>query len=88
MVNFLENRAYDALETSEQCQRRRDRLRRPTKRPLKVSAQVAAALRWPLIASGELATMADDVALLVDWLRHYRWLAHLRPTVANSMTLW
>ena len=32
VVSFLENRAYDALETSEQCERRRDRLRRPTKR--------------------------------------------------------
>ena len=32
VVSFLENRAYDALETTEQCERRRDRLRRPTKR--------------------------------------------------------
>ena len=32
VVSFLENRAYDALETSEHRERQRDRLRRPTKR--------------------------------------------------------
>jgi len=31
VVSFLENRAYDALETNEHCQRQRNRLRRPTK---------------------------------------------------------
>ena len=32
VVSFLENRAYDALETSEHRERQRDRLRRSTKR--------------------------------------------------------
>jgi hypothetical protein len=71
VVSFLENRAYDALETSEQCQRRRDRLRRPTKRQRKKSVHSAAQrLRLARVASDEVVTLADDVALLVDWLRH------------------
>ncbi len=71
VVSFLENRAYDALETSEQCERRRDRLRRPTKRRRNKSAHGAAQrLRLARAASDEVVTLADDVALLVDWLRH------------------
>jgi hypothetical protein len=71
MVGFLENRAYDALETTAGCERRRDRLRRPTKRPRKNSAHGAAQrLRRARAASDEIVALADDVALLVDWLRH------------------
>ncbi len=71
LVSFLENRAYDALETSEQCERRRERLRRPTKRPRKKSARSAARrLRVAHTARDEVVTLADDVALLVDWLHH------------------
>ena len=71
VVSFLENRAYGALETSEQCERRRDRLRRPTKRPRNKSANSAAQrLRLAHAASDEVVTLADDVALLVDWLHH------------------
>jgi hypothetical protein len=71
VVSFLENRAYDALETSEQCERRRDRLRRPTKRRRNKSVHSAAQrLRVARAASDELETMVDDVALLVDWFRH------------------
>ncbi len=32
VASFLENRAYDTFETTEQCDRKRERLRRPTKR--------------------------------------------------------
>ena len=71
VVSFLENRAYDALETSEQCERRRDRLRRPTKRRRNKSAHGAAQrLRRARAASDEAVALADDVALLVDWFRH------------------
>jgi hypothetical protein len=71
VVSFLENRAYDALETSEECERRRDRLRRPTKRRRKKSVHSAAQrLRLARAASDQGVTLADDVALLVDWLRH------------------
>jgi hypothetical protein len=71
VVSFLENRAYDALETSEQCERRRDRLRRPTQRRRNKSVHSAAQrLRVARATSDELATLADDIALLVDWFRH------------------
>jgi hypothetical protein len=71
LVSFLENRAYDALETTEQCERRRERLRRPTKRRRNKSVHSAAQhLRVARAASDEVVTLADDVALLVDWLRH------------------
>jgi hypothetical protein len=71
VVGFLENRAYDALETTEQCQRRRDRLRRPTKRRRAKSAHgPAQRLRRARIASDEAVALAEDVALLVGWLRH------------------
>jgi hypothetical protein len=71
VVGFLENRAYDALETTEQCERRRDRLRRPTKRRRAKSAHgPAQRLRRARIASDEAVALAEDVALLVGWLRH------------------
>jgi hypothetical protein len=71
VVGFLENRAYDALATTEQCERRRDRLRRPTKRRRAHSAHgPAQRLRHARIASDEALALAEDVALLVGWLRH------------------
>jgi hypothetical protein len=71
VLGFLENRAYDALETSEKCERRRDRLRRPTKRRRAKSAHgPAQRLRRARIASDEAVALAEDVALLVGWLRH------------------
>lgn len=71
VVGFLENRAYGALETTEQCERRRDRLRRPTKRRRAKSAHgPAQRLRRARIASEEAVALAEDVALLVGWLRH------------------
>jgi hypothetical protein len=71
VVGFLDNRAYDALETSEHFQRKRDRLRRPTKRPRNKSAHgVAQRLCLARAASNETVALADDVALLVDWFRH------------------
>jgi hypothetical protein len=71
VVGFLENRAYGALETTDQCERRRDRLRRPTKRRRAKSAHGAAhRLRHARIASDEAVALAEDVALLVGWLRH------------------
>lgn len=71
VVSFLENRAYDALETSEQCERRRDRLRRPTKRRRAKSAHSAAQhLHLARATSNETVALAEDVALLVNWFRH------------------
>jgi hypothetical protein len=71
VVGFLENRAYGALETTEKCERRRDRLRRPTKRRRAKSAHgPAQRLRRACAASDEAVALAEDVALLVGWLRH------------------
>jgi hypothetical protein len=71
VVGFLENRAYDALETTANCERRRDRLRRPTQRRRNKSAHGAAQrLRRARAASDEVMALADEVALLVDWLHH------------------
>ena len=71
VVGFLENRAYGAIETSEKCEHRRDRLRRPTKRRRAKSAHgPAQRLRRARIASDEAVALAEDVALLVGWLRH------------------
>ena len=59
------------FETSEQCERRRDRLRRPTKRRSANSARCEAQrLRRARAASDEAVALAEDVALLVDWFRH------------------
>jgi hypothetical protein len=71
VVGFLENRAYGALETADQCERRRDRLRRPTKRRrAKPAHGPAQRLRHARTASDEAVALAEDVALLVAWLRH------------------
>jgi hypothetical protein len=71
VAGFLKNRAYDALETTAHCQRRRDRLQRPNKRPRAKSAhRPAQRLRRARAASDEAVALADDVALLVGWLRH------------------
>jgi hypothetical protein len=71
LVGFLENRAYAALETNVDCERKRDRLRRPRKRRRTQSAHSAGQkLRQARAASDQAVALADDVALLVDWLRH------------------
>src|SRR4029077_809295 len=71
VVSFLENRAYDALETNAHCERRRDRLRRPTKHRRNKSAHgPAQRLRRARAVSDEAMALAEDVALLVDWFRH------------------
>jgi hypothetical protein len=85
VVSYLENRAYDALETCEHCQRQRDRLgrKRRRRRATSTASATKAGRRRPTsiqsaarylhqaqIASVQALTLADDVALLVDWLRH------------------
>jgi hypothetical protein len=71
VVGFLENRAYGALETSAKYERSRDRLRRATNRPLSRTVRGAAQrLRRACAASDKAVALADDVALLIDWLRH------------------
>ena len=69
VVSFLENRAYDALETSEHRERQRNRLRRSTRHRRHKSAN-GQHLRRTRAASDEALALAKDVALLVDWFRH------------------
>ena len=71
VVSFLENRAYGALETCERHQRRArpSAAARPA-RARQVSASAAQRLRRARAASDEAVALADEVALLVDWLRH------------------
>jgi hypothetical protein len=71
LVRFLENRAYAALETNDDRERKRDRLRRPGKgRPPRSAHSAGQQLRRARAASDEAVTLADDVALLVAWFRH------------------
>ena len=71
LVSFLENRAYAALETNDDRERKRDRLRRPTGGAGPPSAQQRGRnCRRARAVSDQAVTLADDVALLVDWLRH------------------
>jgi hypothetical protein len=71
LVRFLDNRAFRALETQEHHQKQRDRLRRHDRRGRgKSPASAAQHLRRARVASDQAITLADDVALLVDWLRH------------------
>jgi hypothetical protein len=72
VVNFLENRAYGALETSEHRERQLDRCRRKGRRRRAKSSAGSAALHLhrARVASNEAVALAGDVALLVDWFRH------------------
>ena len=90
VVSFLENRAYGALETSEQCERRRDRMRRPTRRSRAKSAhgpaQRCAEPVPPVMKLWHWSTM------LLCWSTGFATTfslspAHVTPTVANCMTL-
>jgi hypothetical protein len=71
LVRFLENRADRALETQERLQKQRDcfarRNRRGRGEPLASAAQ---SLRQARAATDQAIALADDVALLVGWLRH------------------
>jgi hypothetical protein len=70
LAGFLENRAYDALERAEREQRKLDTARRHDGRGRAKSIKSAAKL-WRLARDFSDATirLADDVRLLVNWLR-------------------
>jgi len=88
VVSYLENRAYGALETSDHRERQRDRQRRPTKRRRDKSAHGAAQrLRRARAASDDAVALADEVALLADWLR-YDILTVAGPCYADRCALY
>jgi hypothetical protein len=70
LVGFLENRAYDALQHAEREQRRLDASRRHDGRGGAKSIKSAARLLHLARDSSDAAiALADDVTLLVNWLR-------------------
>jgi len=71
VVGFLENRAYDALQCAERCQRRRVTAGRYDKRGHAESIMGASRrLYLAREASDAAITLADNVALLIGWLRY------------------
>lgn len=84
LATFLENRAYQALETcaklehqQAQCQRKKGR----------ADASVSQQLRHARPAAEAAVALADDVAILVDWLR-YDVLALAGPCHAERCALY
>jgi hypothetical protein len=71
LVGFLENRAYNALEHAEGCQRQLDMARRHDGRGRAKSIGSATRILHLAGRSSDAAiALADDVALLMSWLRH------------------
>ena len=71
LAGFLENRAYDALHLVERRQRELHSAQRYDKRGRAKSIKTATIyLRAAREASDKAITLADDVALLMSWLRH------------------
>jgi hypothetical protein len=88
LVSHLQNRAYSAMEAEEHRQQQRDRLRRKNRRGRAKSPHSAAQhLRQARAASDVAVRLADDVALLVDWLRHDI-LAVAGPSYAERCALY
>ena len=70
LVGFLENRAYDAIQHADRGQRQLDTARRHDERGRAKSIKSAARLVHLAGNSSDAAiALADDVTLLVNWLR-------------------
>ena len=71
LVGFLDNRAYEALHGTERCRRQRETAQRYDRRGRAESISGASRrLNLARASSDEAISLADDVALLVRWLRH------------------
>ena len=66
LVRYLENRAYDAIATSSRLESRQARTEH---RQGRKDASLAGQLRYARAAETPAATLADEVAMLLDWLR-------------------
>ncbi len=66
LVRYLENRAYDAIATSSRLESRQARTEH---RQGRKDASLAGQLRYAQAAETPAATLADEVAMLLDWLR-------------------
>jgi hypothetical protein len=72
LVRFLEDRAYRLLETCQKLCKRRDKQRDPRRRRTRKGspASTAQCLRHASLEAEAAISLADDVALLMSWLRH------------------
>ena len=66
LVRYLENRAYDAIATRSRLEGRQARTEH---RQGRKDASLAGQLRYARAAETPAVTLADDVAVLLDWLR-------------------
>jgi hypothetical protein len=66
LVRYLENRAYDAIATRSRLEQRQART---THRQGRQSASLAGQLRYARAAETQALTLAEEVAVLIDWLR-------------------
>jgi hypothetical protein len=66
LVGYLENRAYDAIATRSQLERRQARTEH---RHGRKDASLASQLRSARAAETTALVLADEVATLIDWLR-------------------
>ena len=66
LVTFLENRAYDAIATRADLERKKARRRRRGQRTHDLAQHIGRARK----AENEALSLATDVALLFDWLRY------------------
>jgi hypothetical protein len=70
LAGFLEGRAYDALQQTERCRRQLETARRHDRRG-RAKSIASAARQWEVArrSSDAAIALADDVRLLVNWLR-------------------
>lgn len=66
LVTYLENRAYDAIATRADLERKKARRRRRGQRTQDIACQIARARR----VEDKMIALAEDVAMLFDWLRY------------------
>jgi hypothetical protein len=67
VASFLENRAYDAIAA---CDKLEHKQRQNQKRHGRCDATIGQKLRHARVAVSKAVPLADDVALLLDWLQH------------------
>jgi hypothetical protein len=67
LVGYLENRVYDAIATRSRLEHRQARSEH---RQGKKDASLAGQLRYAREAAAKTLALAEDVAVLIGWLRH------------------
>jgi hypothetical protein len=88
LVGFLENRAYDAMHCAERCRQQRETARRHDGRGrVKSIGGATRGLHQARNSSDVAVALADDVAMLMSWLRHDI-LALAGPSYAERCSLY